>query len=137
MRLFIPCQRAALLVPSGPPNDPDRKHLFICLTDPAGNSRDVLLVSVSTTRPGIYHDSTCQLFPGDHAFFKHQSYVDYAKCRILGADKLLRGVQQGSMVPKDPFAPAIFMRIVRGVLDSRHTAPKYKRFFREAIGYGA
>jgi hypothetical protein len=34
MTLFVPFKRATLLVPSGPANDPDRKHLFVLLTDP-------------------------------------------------------------------------------------------------------
>jgi len=35
MSLFLPIKRATLLVPSGADGDPDRKHLFVLLTDPA------------------------------------------------------------------------------------------------------
>lgn len=35
MKLFVPFRRATLLFPSAPAHDPDQKHLFILLTDPA------------------------------------------------------------------------------------------------------
>ena len=35
MSLFVPFRRATLLIPTGAAHDPDRKHLFIVLTDPA------------------------------------------------------------------------------------------------------
>lgn len=48
MSLFVPFKRATLLIPSGPVNDPDRKHLFVLLTDPIEapgfNGKQVLLV---------------------------------------------------------------------------------------------
>ena len=54
MKLFVPCRRAALLVPSGPAHDPDQKHLFILLNDPAQvlayEDKHSLLVGVTTKR---------------------------------------------------------------------------------------
>ena len=34
MSLFVPFKWATLLIQSGPTNDPERKHLFVLLTDP-------------------------------------------------------------------------------------------------------
>ena len=85
MSLFLPLKRATLLIPSGPQGDQDRKHLFILLTDPHADQAGkncVLMVSLSTVRPGMPHDPTCILYAGDHPFVKHESYVVYQKARL-------------------------------------------------------
>ena len=71
MSRFLPLRRATLLIPSGPRTDPNRKHLFILLTDPtvdAAGRSFVLMVSLSTVRAGVPHDPTCILYAGDHPF---------------------------------------------------------------------
>lgn len=93
MSLFLPLRRATLLVPSGPENDPDRKHLFILLTDPADDGsgvKAVLMVSLSSIKQGLPYDASCILYPGDHPFVKKESFVVYQKARIEEADKVLR-----------------------------------------------
>ena len=101
MSLFLPLRRATLLVPSGPENDPDRKHLFILLTDPAdaeAGVKAVLMVSLSSIKAGLPHDPACLLYPGDHPFVKRNSFVVYQKARIEEAEKVLRGVKDGKLV---------------------------------------
>ena len=70
--MFIPFRRASLLIPSGPTHDPQRRHLFIVLTDPfddTGNGVSrVLLVSLASVRDSC--DRTCILKPGDHPFIR-------------------------------------------------------------------
>ena len=137
MSLFLPLKRATLLVPSGPAGNPDQKHLFILLTDrPVIESdvRHVLMVSISTVRTGIPHDPTCFLYPGDHPFVKHRSYVLYQKPRIEAADAVLRGVKSGQLVPYDTIDRAIFARICNGLEESRQTPPKFLRFYLIATG---
>ena len=58
------------------------------------------MVSLSTVRQGVPHDPACILYAGDHAFVKHDSYVVYQKARIEEADKVLRGVKSGQLVPQ-------------------------------------
>lgn len=56
MSLFLPLRRATLLVPSGPDNDPDRKHLFVLLTDPVDDAtgvKSVLMVSLFSIKKGL------------------------------------------------------------------------------------
>lgn len=137
MSLFLPLRRATLLVPSGPENDPDRKHLFILLTDPADDEsgvKVVLMVSLSSIKPGVPHDPACLLYPGDHPFVKRDSFVVYQKARIEEADKVLRGVKDGKLVPQDPMDSAVFARICKGLEDSRLTPPKLLRFYLAATG---
>lgn len=135
MSLFVPLKRAALLVPSGPSVDPDRKHLFILLTDPCADEEGVqavLMVSLSSVKPQIPYDPSCVLKAGDHPFVKRASFVDYGKARIEAVDKLLRGVKEGKLVPQPPVATEVFARICEGLVKSPRTAAKLLRFFRAA-----
>ena len=132
MKLFVPVRRATLLVPSGPHHDPDRKHLFILLTDPQPPDQLTLLVSVSSVPGNLPHDSTCLLYSGDHGFIRHPSYVNYARSRIEPAQKLLDGVHSGVLVPQGALDTGIFARVCQGLLESRHTAPKIRNFFNSA-----
>lgn len=130
--IFIPVRRATLLIPSGTGNNPNQKHLFILLTDPLGEDREILLVGVSSKRAGSYLDPTCILYPGDHQFLRHESYVNYRRARIESADKINTGVSRGLFIPKGTIDTGIFARICQGILDSRHTTGKMKRFYQAA-----
>lgn len=132
MKLFVPVRRATLLVPSGTPDDPGRKHLFILLTDVQPPDQTTLLVSVASVYGNTPHDPTCYLYPGDHPFIRHRSYVHYARARIELAPKLAEGVKQGQLIPQGTLGAAIFARVCKGLLESRHTTPKIKKFFEVA-----
>jgi hypothetical protein len=137
MSLFLPLKRATLLIPSGPQDDEERKHLFILLTDPhetVPGVRSVLMVSLSSVRAGVPYDATCLLHSGDHPFVKHESYIVYQKGRIEDADKLLRGVKGGQLVPQEPMNDAVFTKICQGLAESRLTPPRLLNFYRRAIG---
>lgn len=137
MSLFLPVRRATLLIPSGPEHDPDRKHLFILLTDPFGrleeDEKQVLMVSTSTVRTGMFHDPTCLLFPGDHPFIKHDSFVSYRTARIEEAGKLVRGVKSGALIPKGSMEGEIVARICKGLTESRHTPLKILEFYEMSL----
>jgi len=135
MSVFLPLRRGTLLIPSGPPGDEDRRHLFILLTDPQDDGvrkNWVLLVSLSTVRRGVPHDRSCILQPGDHPFVRNDSYVVYQKARLEEADKLLRGVKSGQLVPHDPVPIAVFTRVCKGLEASRLTPNKLLQFYRHA-----
>mgnify|MGYP000060538622 FL=1 len=137
MSLFLPLKRATLLIPSGPQDDQGRKHLFILLTDPhtdEAGKHCVLMVSLSTIRKGIPHDPTCILYAGDHPFVKHDSYVVYQKARLEEADKVLRGVKNGQLVPQEPMDGTVFARICKGLEDSKLTPSKLLTFYLKATG---
>jgi hypothetical protein len=137
MSLFLPLKRATLLIPSGPPSDQQRKHLFILLTDPHDDetgAKSVLMVSLSTVRAGLLHDATCILYAEDHPFVKHDSYVFYQRARLAEADKLLGGVKSGQFVPQDPMDGAVFARVCKGLEESRLTPPKLLAFYQKTTG---
>jgi hypothetical protein len=135
MSLFLPLKRATLLIPSGPQGDPDRKHLFILLTDPHNNevgTKSVLMVSLSSVKNRIPHDPTCILTPGDHSFVKVNSYVVYQMARLEDADKVLRGVKNGQLIPHDPLESAVFARVCKGLEESKLTPTKLLTFYQKA-----
>lgn len=129
--LFFPFQKATLLIPSGPNHDPDRKHLFIVLTNPSDESeKKSLLVSISTLT-GYHCDMTCVLDKGDHDFIHHKSYVDYYRARIEETEKLINGVQKGLFETKRPIRETIFKKIVNGLSLSPRTPLKIKQFYED------
>jgi len=136
MSLFVPYRRATLLIPSGPAHDPERKHLFIVLTDPAQvlgyTEKQSLLVGVATLQPDLPHDSTCLLHAGDHEFIRHRSYVHYARALIEPSQSILNGVKKGVLVPKALLVGEIFARVCKGLVESRFTPPKIMSFYRAA-----
>lgn len=129
MRLFFPVRRATLTIPSGPAEDPDRDHLHILLTDPVGEDRLVLLVSVSSVKAGLYHDPTCYLYPGDHEYVIRQSWVVYSRAQTQPANKLERGAREGVFRGKEAMSDPIMARICQGLLDSRHSKPSIQSFY--------
>ena len=133
MSLFLPLKRATVLIPSGSQADQDRKHLFILLTDPQRDTqtgiRYVLMVSLSTVKQGLPCDRTCILYAGDHPFVKRESYVVYQRARLEDADKVLRGVSNGILVPQQPMDSTVFARICKGLEDSRMTPAKLLDFY--------
>ena len=136
MSLFVPYRRATLLIPSGPAHDPDRKHLFIVLTDPAQvldfDEKHSLLVGVFSINPELPHDPACELHAGDHAFIRHKSYVHYAWARIEPSQSILNGVKKGVLVPKAMLVEDIFARVCKGLVESRFTPPRIVSFY-EAV----
>lgn len=136
MSLFLPFQRATLLIPSPSESDAGRKHLFILLTNPyphpESNIKSVLLVSISTLKPSLPHDPACKLYNGDHPFIKDDSYVVYRLARIETADKLIKGVNQGIFKHKETLGGDIFARVCHGLGESRFIAPAILKFYEAA-----
>jgi len=135
MSLFIPVERASLLILSGSASDPTRNHLFILLNNPVTAERLVLLVSLSTVREGRYHDPACVIEPDStsNRFIKKTSFVDYSKAMIEPASKLLNGVRLGVMAPQGTVERELFGRICAGVMASKRTPQKCRAFFSEHI----
>ena len=72
-----------LLVPSGPSG----LHLFIITLGPIvlpgyGPKPQAVMVSATTIRDGIPHDSACELRAGEHPFIQHPSYIAYRYIRL-------------------------------------------------------
>lgn len=132
--MFFIVKRGTILVPSGPPDDLNRRHLFIFLTDPIGANRETLLVPIATIRTRESHDPTCRLFKGDHPFIHNESYVSYQFARIELADKIEHGVKSGILLPREILDGAIFARVCKGIEESRFVAPRIQNFYETSRG---
>lgn len=120
-------QAGTLLIPSGPANNADRKHLHIVCTDPC--ARGLQLVVSITTWTNSLCDSTCILDVGDHDFIRHQSWIMYRKARLEEAVTLDNGVEQGIFIPRQPMRGEVFDRVAAGICASQHTPRKIKHYF--------
>jgi len=125
---YIPLKQGTLLIPSGPPEDCDRKHLFIILTDKDKTGRHAI-VSVSSVKDGKYYDKTTILQPGCHSFITRESYVFYQMADIVRSEKLIKGVESWSYTPKKPVSTQIFEKICRGLPQSDDTPQRIITYF--------
>jgi hypothetical protein len=125
---FNPTKKATLRMPSGPPADPDRLHLWILLTDicPAGAH---LLVSTSTLKEGRFHDPCCIIEPGEHRRIKLRSWIEYRRCKVILSTSLINGEAAWLYHADDLVTDGLFERICAGLMDSEHTAIRNKRYF--------
>ncbi len=128
MKIFIPIRRATLLIPSGPADDQERMHLFILLTDPVTEEKLVLLCPINTLHTDRWHDPSCILDDTDHEFIQHNSFVNYAKARILAASKLDNGVKSNLFKAKALVREEVYLRICKGLFVSKFTTPEVKTF---------
>lgn len=129
--MFEVTKRSTLLYPSGPKHDPNRKHLFVVLTDPFGPAKQVLIVSVVTMR-GDKCDQSCVLKKEDHEFIEHDSFVAYATCRVEFESTLISGLSSREFVEKPKLREDVFVRVVGGMTKTKLIKPFAIQFFQES-----
>lgn len=126
---FQPQKKATLLMPSGPPDDPERKHLWIILTDPCPDDAN-LLVNVSTLRDGRFHDPACIMEPGEHKRVTVRSWIEYRRARAMHSAALVKGEAAWHYRRAEPVTDALFDRICKGLMVSDFTPNRMKKYFR-------
>ena len=115
------------MIPSGPYDDPDKKHLFVICND-ADDDGNHIIVPISSWVNDLC-DATCRLQSHEHDFLTHDSYVLYRKANITAADGLLINVQNGLFAVHDPMNGQTFLKIRNGLCRSIHTPRRVKRSF--------
>lgn len=115
-----------LLIPSGPANDPARRHLHVVCTDPCKNGNQVI-VSITTWTNDLC-DGTCIMQAHEHEWLTHQSYILYRKARIEAAATLENGVRLGIFEQQAPMNGQTFLRIKNGICRSIQTPRKVKLY---------
>lgn len=119
-------KKGTLLIVSGPKHDKDRKHLHVICNDPDGDG-NVALVSICSVTDAT-HDTTCILQQHEHAFLKHESFVLYARAKIVSENSLANGVEAKLMSMHDDMNGQTFLRVFKGVCRSPHTPRKVKKY---------
>jgi hypothetical protein len=115
-----------LLIPSGPDNDPTRRHLHVVCTDPCENGYQVI-VSITTWTNNLC-DATCVVQAHEHEWLTHQSYVFYRKARIEAAETLDNGVRIGEFEPQGTMNAQTFLRVKNGLCQSLQTPRRVKKY---------
>ncbi|ACI50722.1 conserved hypothetical protein [Gluconacetobacter diazotrophicus PA1 5] len=119
-------KKGTLLIVSGPKHDPERKHLHVVCSDP-DEEGNVALVSVCSVT-GTNHDTTCILQKHEHAFLKHDSFVLYARAKIVSTSSLTNGMAAELIVMHDDMNGQTFLRVLKGVCRSSQTPRKVKKY---------
>lgn len=119
-----------LLVPSGPVG----LHLFVMVLGPIvlpsyGTTPQLAMVSATSIRDGVPHDSACELMPGDHPFIQHPSYISYRNLRVDGCPHIENMVESSVWTAHQPCSVELLARIVAGVCKSKLTSREFKLLF--------
>ena len=110
---------AAFLKTSGPSHDPNRKHLFIVVSQLRDGK--VLLVSISSCRKGC--DTACILNVRDHQFITHQSFVAYHRTHSMNATELYDKLNSGEYQQQDSVGHRVLARILTGFKKTKSAPP--------------
>lgn len=133
MSPFTPSSRASLLIPdTGPTYDLGRSHLFIVLTDPC-EQNDVLIVPVSSVRSRC--DCTCLLKNDDHAFIKHDSFIDFRLAQRWPAATIGRKVDDGVITYKGKIDETLYRSICEGFFYSPFAIPAYQNYLKAFLDH--
>ena len=101
-------------------------HLWIVLTQPAGDPARVLIASCTSRKP--WSDDTILLDRGDHPFIRHETVIAYTEVRIVEVRVIEFQLGVGKIARKERMRRAVLDRVVRAVLNSTNTAAKFKQF---------
>jgi hypothetical protein len=114
------------------PGRQEKEHLWIVVTEPYGKPSEVVIVNLTTRRDGS--DLTVILKPGDRAFIKHETVVNYSDARIVQAGALLSFLALQRDARNDDCSGELLARIKQGLLDSPFTPNKVKTYCSERCG---
>jgi hypothetical protein len=123
----VVARAGTLLIPSGPANNADLKHLHIVCTDPCAKGLQ-LVVSITSWTNNLC-DNACILDVGDHDFIRRQSWIMYRKARLEESSTLDNGVEQGIFIPRKPVRGDVFERVAAGICQSQQTPRKIKQYY--------
>lgn len=122
-------QKGTLLIPTG-----GTDHLHIVMNDPlhcpVHGDFVVLLVNVSSVYAGKYHDPTCVLAPGSHAFIKRDSWVVYREAVVSRVRRLEDGLLRKVIGTNSPFSNPVFQQVRAGFDVSPAVSVKVRRFLK-------
>ncbi|HEX8694578.1 MAG TPA: hypothetical protein VF746_19295 [Longimicrobium sp.] len=94
-------------------------HLWVVLSDPAGDPPEVVILSLTTLRP--HSDETVVLNPGDHPFVQHPTCAYFSDARIVTVQSLERALRLRQAIPQPDMDAAIVERMRDGLFQSPFT----------------
>jgi hypothetical protein len=127
--LYRPALREALLIQSGPAEDPERLHLHVVLTDICANGFH-LVGPIASIRAGQFHDPTCVIHAGEHEFIRHDSFFVYRRLDTIAARTLALGIDSWSYRRLAPISEQLHLRICNAIAGSVHCPRRVKAYWR-------
>lgn len=122
-------RRGTLLIHTGP-----HPHLHVVMNDPVHcnevGDHSVLVVNLSSVKPGSYHDPSCILLPGCHPFVRMDSWVMYSHSVVLKVPRIEHNIAIGDIQHRDPVSLETFEAIRNGFGISPHVKPKITRYMK-------
>jgi len=106
-----------------------QQHLWIVISDPTRNPKEVLLVNVTTWES--WKDDTCIIEPKECEscpFIKHTSCVDYRRAKIESSEKIEKMVADGLIKRQSKTHPQLLMKIRKGAQVSAFLPNKCQLF---------
>jgi hypothetical protein len=125
---FQPLKKATLLMPSGPPGDPERLHLWVILTDPCDLEANII-VSLSTLHRDRFHDPSCIVEAGEHRRVTARSWANYRLARAVPTRNLVKGEAAWYYRMDAPVSDTLYEKLCKGLLESEHTTIRLRRYF--------
>lgn len=93
-------------------------HLWIVLSDPEKDDREVLVVNATTDK--VYKDRTYLLRAGAHPDITHDSCVNYPYARVYTAVHLESLLDRGIVYTRPSLTPEVFLRVWEGAVMTPH-----------------
>lgn len=107
-------------------------HMFVVVWGPGQIPQEathdlVMMVCFDTIYPGIPHDASCVLQPGEHVFITDATYVSYRHLRCDVATHVDQMIAQGLWQAKTPVSATVLKRMRAGLCKSKAPKPRYKQ----------
>jgi hypothetical protein len=120
-----------ILIPSGPPDDPNRKHLHIVVARKSGPPIQILMVSVCSMVAN-YQDPATTFVGGEHPFIGHPSYTRYSVARVDHEADIQRGIDDGQFELHAACSQEMLDNVIGGFEHSRFAKPFTTKFIEDA-----
>jgi hypothetical protein len=108
------------------PNPHDKLHLWLVITDPDGQTDQVVAVMVCTAK--TYTDSTVILSTGDHPFITHESSVHYSTATRFKVSAIQSAMKVGRCHLREDLKGELLMRVRQGLMDSPFTVGAIREY---------
>lgn len=124
----MPTSKGTILIPAN-----SASHLHFICNDPVfypNKGKDcVLLVNISSIKPGMLHDTSCVLDVGDHPFIKKPSFIYYRMAEIYTVAGIQLQVAEGNYSVREDCCDAVFEKILHGFNLSEEVKFKVLKFY--------
>lgn len=125
---YSPTKRGTILIPSC-----SKHHLHFICNDPVfypnTGKNSALLVNISSIKPNIPYDKTCELDDKDHPFITKPSFIYYRMAGIYSISGIQQQVMAGNYSIKEDCDQAVFNKILNGFANSEDVPLKIFRFY--------